>query len=182
MNITQKLLAIQTELKAPKSQKNKFGNYNYRSAEDILEAVKPLAAKHGALVKINDELMELAGVLYIQSVAKVIDVEDPSQQIESAAQAIIDFDAKGMQQPQRTGAASSYAKKYALGNLLLIDDTKDSDATNDHSAPAKPTLTKKSENYPKVVDYVKGGGSIAQVSKKYNVSPGMLKELKSINQ
>jgi hypothetical protein len=176
MNLIEKHLSIQLELKAPKSQKNAFGKYNYRSAEDILEAVKPICEKHGLLLKINDELLEIAGIVYIQSTAKLIDVKDPSMQIEATAQAIIDFDAKGMQMPQRTGAASSYAKKYALGNLLLIDDTKDADATNDHSA--KPQLTKDSDNYQKVVTYLDGGGNISNVMSKYSVSPALLKQLK----
>ena len=171
MNLIEKHLSIQLELKAPKSQKNAFGKYNYRSAEDILEAVKPICKKHGLLLKI-------AGIVYIQSTAKLIDVKDPSMQIEATAQAIIDFDAKGMQMPQRTGAASSYAKKYALGNLLLIDDTKDADATNDHSA--KPQLTKDSDNYQKVVTYLDGGGNISNVMSKYSISPALLKQLKNI--
>ena len=102
MNITNKLLLIQTELKAPKNQRNSFGNYNYRSAEDILEAVKPLAKKHKVVFKLNDELKEIAGRPYIESTAKMIDCTDPTMQIESTAQAIVDFGAKGMQDPQRT--------------------------------------------------------------------------------
>jgi len=182
MNITQKLLMIQTELKAPKSQRNAFGKYNYRSAEDILEAVKPLAMKHEAVLKMTDEIKEVGGVLFIESTAKLIDAKDPSMQIESNAQAIIDFDAKGMQQPQRTGAASSYAKKYAIGNLLLIDDTKDADATNDHSkaSPGKLALIKGSTAYKKVIDYLAGGGSISEVTKKYTINNDLLKDLKSL--
>lgn len=178
MNITEKLLMIQTELKAPKNQRNAFGKYNYRSAEDILEAVKPLARKHDAVLKINDEIKEIGGVIYIESTAKLIDSKDHSMQIESTAQAIIDFDAKGMQQPQRTGAASSYAKKYALGNLLLIDDTKDADATNDHTS--KPRLTKQSQGYDKVVEYLQGGGPIGSVMSKYSIDKELLLELKNV--
>lgn len=181
MNLTEKLLAIQTELKAPKGQKNKFGNYNYRSAEDILEAVKPLTKKHNVVLKIGDQIKEMGGVLFIESTAKVIDVEDPALQIETTAQAIIDFDAKGMQMPQRTGAASSYAKKYALGNLLLIDDTKDADAVNDHKSNSKPLLQKTSAGYAKVKKYVSEGGSIAQVTSKYTLSAEVLNELKTLN-
>jgi hypothetical protein len=182
MNITQKLLTIQTELKAPKNQRNAFGKYNYRSAEDILEAVKPLAMKHEAVLKMTDEIKEVGGVLYIESTAKLIDAKDPSMQIESNAQAIIDFDAKGMQQPQRTGAASSYAKKYAIGNLLLIDDTKDADATNNHSksSPGKPALLKGSPEHKKVVSYLDGGGNVAAVMQKYTINNDLLKDLKSL--
>jgi len=180
MNITQKLLMIQTELKAPKNQRNAFGKYNYRSAEDILEAVKPLAMKHEAVLKMNDEIKEVGGVLFIESTAKLIDLKDPTMQIESNAQAIIDFDAKGMQQPQRTGAASSYAKKYAIGNLLLIDDTKDADATNDHSksSPGKLALVKDSSEYKKVVSYLDGGGNVAAVMRKYTINNDLLRDLK----
>ena len=166
MNIVQKLQAIQLELKAPKNQRNKFGNYNYRSAEDILEAIKPYAKKHNVLFKITEDLNEIGGMVYVESVAKCIDLES-IETIESAGNAIIDFEAKGMQMPQRTGAASSYAKKYALGNLLLLDDTKDSDATNTHGKTAKTTSTplkneevldKNHPQYNKVLDYLKKGG------------------------
>jgi len=94
MNLTEKLLLIQSELKAPKGQRNKFGNYNYRSAEDILEAIKPIAKKHNVLFKISDQIKEVGGVLFIESIAKVIDVDDPALQIETSAQAIIEFDEK----------------------------------------------------------------------------------------
>jgi hypothetical protein len=182
MNLTEKLLLIQSELKAPKGQRNKFGNYNYRSAEDILEAIKPIAKKHNVLFKISDQIKEVGGVLFIESIAKVIDVDDPALQIETSAQAIIDFDAKGMQMPQRTGAASSYAKKYVLGNLLLIDDTKDADATNDHKGSvAKLTLRKDSIDYQKVKKFISEGGSIAKVTAKYSLSPEILNELKTLN-
>ena len=172
MNITNKLLLIQTELKAPKNQRNSFGNYNYRSAEDILEAVKPLAKKHKVVFKLNDELKEIAGRPYIESTAKMIDCTDPTMQIESTAQAIVDFGAKGMQDPQRTGAASSYAKKYAIGNLLLIDDTKDADATN--GLPMNKAAIDKAK------DFVQAGGKLDAIKKKYNVTPEIEKQLTTL--
>ena len=184
MNITNKLLLIQTELKAPKNQRNNFGNYNYRSAEDILEAVKPLAKKHKVVFKISDELKEIAGRPYIESTAKMIDTADPTMQIESVAQAIVDFNAKGMQHPQRTGAASSYAKKYAIGNLFLLDDTKDSDATNTHDTSEvkkKPTLTSNSQNFVKAAKYVRDGGSIDDIMKKYAMSKEVEQALLATN-
>tara|TARA_R100000734_G_scaffold3041_4_gene2845 strand:+ start:1460 stop:2008 length:549 start_codon:yes stop_codon:yes gene_type:complete len=181
MNIVQKLLSIQTELKAPKNQRNKFGNYNYRSAEDILESIKPLAKKYDVAFKITDKICSVGDYHYVESTAKIIDVEDSTQQIESAAQAIIDFDAKGMQHPQRTGAASSYAKKYALGNLLLIDDTKDPDATNDHGKKNDKSLIKPgTETWDKVVNYLENGGSLVEVMKKYKLSPDQLNKLNSV--
>ncbi len=140
MKLSEKLQAIQSEFKAPKSQYNSFGKYKYRSAEDILEALKPIQSKYKVYFVIEDHLKELGGHLFVDCTASINDVAT-DESIEVTAQAIIDFQAKGMQMPQRTGAASSYAKKYALGNLLLIDDTKDADATNDHketkTAPKK---------------------------------------------
>lgn len=183
MNITNKLLLIQTELKAPKNQRNSFGNYNYRSAEDILEAVKPLAKKHKVVFKISDELKEIAGKAYIESTAKLIDCTDPTMQIESTAQAIIDFNAKGMQDPQRTGAASSYAKKYAIGNLLLIDDTKDADAINTHGekqksvVEQKPLLQKDSVAFIKASKFIKDGGKMTDIEKKYRLTKQIEKAL-----
>ena len=180
MNITNKLLLIQSELKAPKNQRNNFGNYNYRSAEDILEAVKPLAKKHKVVFKINDELKEIAGRPYIESTAKMIDCTDPTMQIESTAQAIVDFGAKGMQDPQRTGAASSYAKKYAIGNLLLIDDTKDADATNTHGTSVvdqKPLLQKDSVAFIKAAKFIKDGGKMTDIEKKYRLTKQIEKAL-----
>ena len=110
---------ITTELKAPKNQFNKFGGYKYRSAVDILEALKPHLKKYKCVLKMHDKLKVVGDYPYVQATAKLIDCEEINMQIESSAQAIIDFNAKGMQNPQRTGAASSYAKKYAIGNLFL---------------------------------------------------------------
>ena len=170
MNITHKLLAIQLELKAPKKQRNSFGNYNYRSAEDILEAIKPYAGQHGVLFKISEEIQMVGEHVFIESIAKCIDVES-QEAIESVGTAIIDFQAKGMQMPQRTGAASSYAKKYALGNLLLLDDTKDADS--------KEELTPANPNWDKVKAYLSDGGSITKVTERYTISENNLTLLTS---
>ena len=184
MTILEKLQKIQVELKVTKNQTNAFGKYKYRSAEDILEAVKPFEDKYKVVFKITDELKELAGHVYVDSEAKVIDTEstDRESSISSTAQAIIDFSAKGMQMPQRTGAASSYAKKYALGNLLLIDDNKDSDATNTHGKTAqvapKPILKIGSPQYNNVVAFMSDGGELDKVRLKYNVSAEVEKSLK----
>ncbi|MCP4974242.1 MAG: ERF family protein, partial [Prochlorococcus sp.] len=154
MELLQKLQSIQLELKVHKGQRNSFGKYNYRSAEDILEAIKPLSEKHNVMFKTSDELKEIGGRVYVETTVKIIDVDNMELQIESKGQAIIDFDAKGMQMPQRTGAASSYAKKYAYGNLLLIDDTKDADATNSHGKDfkkSKPEL--KGDALAKAIKY-----------------------------
>jgi hypothetical protein len=178
MTILEKLQKIQLELKAPKNQRNNFGKYNYRSAEDILEAIKPYEEKYKVLFKINDNLVQLGEHICVHSEAKIIDIEsiDRESSVASTAQAIIDFQAKGMQMPQRTGAASSYAKKYALGNLLLLDDTKDSDATNTHSKNTKTALTQTSSEFDKVKKYLKDGGSMEAVEARYTMS----KEIKEI--
>ncbi len=178
MTILEKLQKIQLELKAPKNQRNNFGKYNYRSAEDILEAIKPYEEKYKVVFKINDKLVQLGDHVCVDSEAKIIDIEsiDRESSVSSTAQAIIDFQAKGMQMPQRTGAASSYAKKYALGNLLLLDDTKDSDATNNHSKNTKTALTQTSSEFDKVKKYLKDGGSMEAVEARYSIS----KEIKQI--
>tara|TARA_B100001093_G_scaffold466998_1_gene485860 strand:+ start:3094 stop:3648 length:555 start_codon:yes stop_codon:yes gene_type:complete len=183
MNIAEKLLAIQTELKAPKNQTNKFGNYKYRSAEDILEALKPYLSKYKVIVKISNKTTSVCDMPYVKSTAKIINAEDPNSFIESTDDAFIELNAKGMQMPQKSGAASSYAKKYALGNLFLLDDTKDADATNDHktiNTSSKPLLNKKDAAYDRVVSYVKTGGDVNEVLKKYSVSSPLKKELESL--
>ena len=172
MTILEKLQRIQLELKAPKNQRNNFGKYNYRSAEDILEAIKPYEEKYKVVFKINDKLVQLGDHVCVDSEAKIIDIEsiDRESSVSSTAQAIIDFQAKGMQMPQKTGSASSYAKKYALGNLLLLDDTKDSDATNNHSKNTKTVLTQTSSEFDKVKKYLKDGGSMEAVEARYTMS------------
>ena len=186
MTILEKLQEIQTTLKVTKNQTNAFGKYKYRSAEDILEALKPLEDRYKVVFKITDTLEEVAGHVYVNSEAKIIDTEsiDRESSVSSFAQAIIDFTAKGMQMPQRTGAASSYAKKYALGNLLLIDDNKDSDATNTHgktaSSVSKPLLKVGSPQYNQVLKFMSDGGEISKVRLKYVVTAEVEKSLKLI--
>lgn len=141
-NLTKSLIKVQSELKAPKGQRNKFGNYNYRSAEDILEAVKPLLAKNNLAMQVSDTVQEVAGIPYVES---MVIVSDGTDQLVVTAQAGIDPNRKGMDIAQCFGASSSYARKYALNGMFLIDDTKDPDATNDHgraSTPAKPAKVK----------------------------------------
>ncbi len=124
------LIQIQSELKAPKSQFNSFGKYNYRSCEDILESVKPLLLKYGCLLTIHDEVKEVAGIIFIESTASI---KKDDNIISVTAQAGVDINRKGMDIAQCFGASSSYSRKYCLSGLLLIDDTKDPDSTNDHS-------------------------------------------------
>ena len=133
-----KLNAIQSALKAPKSQFNKFGGYKYRKAEDILEAVKPLLKQYGCTLTCTDELILVGDRYYIQATATITSVEDGSS-VSTTAFAREELTKKGMDESQVTGASSSYARKYALNGLLCIDDTADSDTTNvgDTTAPEK---------------------------------------------
>jgi len=128
-----KLLKLQLELNAPKSRFNSFGNYNYRSLEDILEAVKPLLDKYGLYLKITDELVQVGDRYYVKSTSAIYDAEEFLKPItESSAYAREAFDKKGMDDSQITGTASSYARKYSLNALFLIDDTKDADTDEHH--------------------------------------------------
>tara|TARA_B110000444_G_scaffold166777_1_gene155848 strand:- start:266 stop:817 length:552 start_codon:yes stop_codon:yes gene_type:complete len=129
------LCQIQSELKAPKGQRNNFGNYNYRSAEDILEAVKPLLRKHKACLICNDEVVEVGGRVYVKTTALLATGTTPVA--SSTAFAREPLTKKGMDEAQITGATASYAKKYALNSLFAIDDTKDADFSNTHGKPAK---------------------------------------------
>lgn len=124
-----KMVKIQSELKAPKNQVNSFGKYKYRSCEDIVEAVKPLLAKHGLYMNISDDIVEVGGKNYIKATATIYDGENS---ISASAVARESVDKKGMDDAQISGATGSYSRKYALNGLFGIDDTKDADATNDH--------------------------------------------------
>jgi hypothetical protein len=124
------LIAIQNEINVPKNQRNKFGNYNYRSCEDILEAIKPLLKKYNASILITDEVKEIAGIPYIEAVA--VFKSESTEALSVKAQAGINPNRKGMDIAQSFGSSSSYARKYALAGLLLLDDTKDAD-TQDNS-------------------------------------------------
>lgn len=137
--LVSKIIKIQSTLKAPKNQRNNFGGYNYRSCEDILESVKPLLAEQGLILTISDEMVMLGNRFYVKAEATITDGEN---KITNTAYAREEETKKGMDASQITGAASSYARKYALNGLLCIDDTKDADATNDHGKAEKPTPKK----------------------------------------
>jgi hypothetical protein len=126
ISIYSKLLSIQNELKAPKNQYNKFGNYNYRSCEDILEAIKPLCLKYGAVVLIDDYVTQVGERFYVKAKASLLDI-DTQEEVYACAYARESENKKGMDSAQVTGATSSYARKYALNGLFCIDDTKDVD-------------------------------------------------------
>lgn len=125
-----KLVKIQAELKAPKNQTNAFGKYKYRSAEDIIEAVKPILFKYETALVVSDEIVQVGDRIYVKATAELIDNTDFA--ISSVGWAREEEIKKGMDAAQITGSASSYARKYALNGLFAIDDTKDSDATNEH--------------------------------------------------
>ena len=152
MSIYNKLAAVQSALKAPKSQFNKFGNYNYRNCEDIIEAVKPLLFQHGLLLMLTDDIQQIGERYYVRATAMVVDVQDGGQ-LSVEAYAREEQDKKGMDGSQITGASSSYARKYALNGLFAIDDTKDSDTTN-----TEDNKEQKMETYDDAVRYVLGFG------------------------
>lgn len=150
MLIEEKILSIQNELKAPKGQYNSFGKYNYRSCEDILEAVKPLLKKYGCLLTIEDEIVPIGGRIYVRAIATIYDSEQRGDKVVISAYAREEEEKKGMDGSQITGASSSYARKYALNGLFLIDDTKDSDATNTNGrevSKATPAQIEKLKSY-----------------------------------
>mgnify|MGYP003665315864 FL=1 len=184
MNINEKLATIQTKFKSKKSRFNSFGKYNFRSAEDILEATKPFLLELGVSVTINEDIQEIGGLLVMTSTA---DLYDGTDSISARAMVGVDLNQKGMNVPQQFGSASSYAKKYALGNLFLIDDTADSDATNDHGKKKfvpktnKPTLTStKDPAYEKAVQYVTAGGKVAAIKAKYSLSQEIEQQLTTL--
>jgi len=166
MTINEKLSKIQVEFKSKKSRFNSFGKYYFRSAEDILEATKPFLKELNVTVTVHEELVSFDPPV-MQVTAKVSDGKDS---IQSKAVVGVDLDQKGMQMPQKYGAASSYGKKYALGNLFLIDDTQDSDATNTHGkSSAKQKMT--NESLAKAKEYISKGGSLEAIKAKYDVTP-----------
>jgi len=144
--IYEKLLNIQNELKAPKSQFNAFGKYKYRNAEDILESVKPLCFKYKATLTLSDEIVLIGERHYVKATATLTDIEKPELKIWTTAYAREEESKKGMDGSQVTGASSSYARKYALNGLFNIDDTKDSDSTNTHGKDDKETTTQEVTN------------------------------------
>ena len=179
--LNQKLATIQTKLKAKKSQYNSFGKYYFRKAEDILEAIKPFLLEQGVTVTINEELIVNDPVPTIKSTATITDGVDA---INATAVVGVDLGQKGMQTSQQFGAASSYGKKYALGNLFLIDDTQDADGNNTHGKSkavskikqaAKPAITK--DQMTKAQEYVAAGGKVDAIESKYKLTDEQRKNL-----
>jgi hypothetical protein len=176
------LLKIQSELKAPKNQFNSFGKYKYRSTEDILEAVKPLLLKYECTMIISDAIKEIGGLIFCESLIKFMDKQ--GQRIESCASAGIDPNRKGMDIAQSFGSSSSYARKYALSGLFLLDDTKDADATNMHDAvkmveeKLKPTLYENTELFDKCrAGYLKDAKNLTAIQERYSMDAETLRLL-----
>ena len=170
--LNKKLAIVQTKLKAKKSSYNSFGKYYFRKSEDILEAIKPFLVKHGVTVTINEEIIATDPVPTIKSTATFSDGVDA---IHATALVGVDLNQKGMQTAQQFGAASTYGKKYALGNLLLIDDTEDADSGDKPSkaidkikSAAKQAITK--DQLIKAKEYVAAGGSITAIESKYKLT------------
>ena len=191
--LNEKLATIQTQFKSKKSRYNSFGKYNFRSAEDILEATKPFLLDLGVSVTVNEELVCTEPFPILKSIATISDGKDS---IEAVAIVGIDLDQKGMQMPQKFGSASSYGKKYSLGNLFLIDDTADSDASNNHgksdTSSNKKSISSvkdeaykkissvKDEAYKKAEKYIKSGGKLEAIKQKYELSSSVESKLKSL--
>jgi len=167
----QRLINVQSRLKAPKSQYNSFGKYAYRNQEDILEAVKPLLAENGLVMTISDSIISLNNDGTAMIVRSTVKVTDGTDSIESSASAGIDTNRKGMDIAQSFGASSSYARKYALNGMFLIDDTKDADATNTHgkdaavATPAAKPQEKGDDMFQKAINSMKEKGTKEQYDK-----------------
>ena len=185
--LTKTLATIQTKLKAKKSSYNSFGKYYFRKSEDILEAVKPFLLEHGVYVTVSENMETVFsndGPPIIKSTATISNGEDA---IHATAMVGVDLNQKGMQTAQQFGAASTYGKKYALGNLFLIDDTEDADAGNKHGvvdkikAKAKPKPTMNKDQFEKAKEYITAGGDMKAIEAKYKINTQHLVELNKLN-
>jgi len=158
-----KLIEVQKELKAPKNQRNNFGKYNYRSCEDILEAVKPLLSAKGLTLTITDEIKEVLSIVYVESTCTI---SDGTESVTVKAQAGINPERKGMDIAQSFGSSSSYARKYSLNGLFLIDDTKDADTQKPPTKVlSKPIFTE--ANFEKAL---KSGATIKKIKTIYSIT------------
>lgn len=170
------LIAIQSELNAPKTLLNKFGGYHYRSAETILEALKPLLKKYNCLMTISDDVVIVGDRYYVKSIVTLCNAE--GKEISVTGYAREEESKKGMDGSQITGASSSYARKYALNGMFAIDDTKDSDHTNEGKEDdGKPWLNKNTPQFDAAHKYVMDGGKIADIEKKYKLSKEVKEQL-----
>lgn len=177
LTLNEKLALIQVEMKAKKSRFNSFGKYNFRSAEDLLEAVKPYLTKYNVSVIVTEELIGSTQLFPILKSTATISCNLDS--ISSTAIVGVDLDQKGMQMPQKFGSASSYGKKYALGNLFLIDDTQDADHGKADPKP-KVKIELGTDTYKKAEAYVKDQSTLDVILAKYDVDPEAIKALKKL--
>jgi hypothetical protein len=179
LTLNQKLSLIQKEFKANKSKFNSFGKYNFRSAEDILEALKPYNEKYQVSFIIREKMISFDPPIMLSEA--IIYDNNGINEISASSVVGIDLEQKGMQMPQKYGSASSYGKKYALGNLLLIDDTQDADATNKHEKEPikddKKFLNKNTPEFNKAIDYLKNGGTFTAIESKYKMTKEVREEL-----
>ena len=184
--LNQKLAIVQTKLKTKKTSYNAFGKYYFRKAEDILEAVKPFLLEQGVSVTISEELLPYAiGVEHpVPTLQSTATISDGTNAIHATAVVGVDLNQKGMQTAQQFGAASSYGKKYALGNLFLIDDTADADSTNEHGKSNAVSKIKKAalkpitaEQMEKAKEYIIAGGVVEPIRQKYKLTDKQFKEL-----
>ena len=178
LTLNEKLAIIQTEFKSKKSRYNSFGKYNFRSAEDILEATKPFLLRLGVSVTVTEDLVESSqGFPILKSTATISNGDGA---IHAVAIVGVDLDQKGMQMPQKFGSASSYGKKYALGNLFLIDDTQDPDHGKAEPETNKDLPVLDEAAFAKAKEFMTNGGSIDTIKKKYKLSPEAEKILTSL--
>lgn len=170
MNIYEKLIKVQNELKAPKNQRNNFGGYNYRSCEDILEAVKPILKDNGLTLFLTDDIVNIGNRYYIVAIATLIDIET-GEKLMTQANARESEIKKGMDDSQITGTASSYARKYCLNGLFLIDDTKDADTDEyQKTTKAEPKIESRKINLREL-------GILQQTIAKYNLTDERINEI-----
>ena len=181
IELTKSLATIQTKMKAKKSSYNSFGKYYFRKSEDILEAIKPFLLEHKVYVTVSEEIVATDPVPTLQSTATISNGKDA---IHATALVGVDLNQKGMQTAQQFGAASTYGKKYALGNLFLIDDTEDADSGKKPStvdklkAKAKPAIT--ADQLKKAKEYMLAGGDIKAIESKYKLTAADKKELNEL--
>jgi len=182
--LTKSLATIQTKMKAKKSSYNSFGKYYFRKSEDILEAIKPFLLEHKVYVTVSEEIVATDPVPTLLSTATISNGTDA---IHATALVGVDLNQKGMQTAQQFGAASTYGKKYALGNLFLIDDTEDADAGNKHGVvdkikakakPAKKNIT--ADQMKSAKEYVLAGGEVEAILKKYILNANQVKQLNEL--
>ena len=179
LTLNEKLALIQVEIKAKKSRFNSFGKYNFRSAEDLLEAIKPYLTKYNVSVVMTERIID-NNFNQFPMLESTATISDDLSSIHATAVVGVDLEQKGMQMPQKFGSASSYGKKYALGNLFLIDDTQDADHGKAEPETKKALLTMSDPAFDKAKDFITKGGSIDTIKKKYELADNVAVALQSL--